>query len=129
MRPGDDLAAAAAVLDAGAAAGQGEDAPEAPESVPAASGDELRPILIPAVAIVGNGLCDRYRVTRLEGDEAGVLADALIRLADAYDLRVTDPKVAAWLGLGAAAALVYKNRRPLPAAEPKPDASVETQPA
>ncbi|WP_341894303.1 hypothetical protein [Ferrovibrio terrae] len=84
----------------------------------------MKPILVPLVGIVANELCDRRRVTRLEADETDLLAEAMLNLADAYDLKVKDPKVAAWLGLGGAAALIYKNRRQLPAPEAKPDAAV-----
>lgn len=79
---------------------------------------DLKPVLYPAVAVIGRQVCERHRVSTLERDEVAALAEALANLADAYDFTVSDPKVAAWLGLVSAAGAIMMNRRPLPPPQP-----------
>lgn len=94
-------------LKAEAAAMQSAAAPLPPkqETLPPVSDNEqlnLVPIIGPAVSVVSFAVTTRYNVAPLVEAELQKLAEAIANVAKAYNLRVSDPKVAAWYALGAA---------------------------
>ncbi len=97
-------------------------------AAPESSEPDLKPVLYGFVAVGGKYACRHYRVPPLEKSEIELLAEAINNLVEAYDWTIKDPKVAAWLGLGAAAMAVVMPRLAhldvsAPAAEPQADAA------
>ncbi len=87
-----------------------------------ASEPDLKPVLYGFVAVGGKYACRRYRVPPLEKSEIELLAEAINNLVEAYDWSIKDPKVAAWLGLGAAAmAVVMPRLAHLEVKQPEPE--------
>ena len=112
----------AAALRAEAAAMMAEPEPAESVIVKAGEGDDLLPAVAGALQVIGNPLCDRYRVTRLEGGETETLAGALLNVARVYGwLDKADPKIMALLTLGGVSATILANRRRLPPPEPAPE--------